>query len=107
MTCRHATPTDREVFRDLEPGPPKNTHFACLCGWNECRCPDRVPPAERPLDAAGLHSFTRWHVDGSPKTDYIIVRRKYCVKEACSNYTETNDERQSEAGGLRDLPERT
>lgn len=86
MTCRHATPTDRDTFTDLFPDGPRNTHFACLCGWNECRHPARVPPCRMPFDTAGAHSFLRFHPDGTEKTDYILVRRKYCAPDACTHY---------------------
>lgn len=88
MTCLHATETDRTEFPDLTPDPRTTTRMGCRCGWNECRCPRRVPPAKRRFDAAGIHSFTRFHPDGSEKDDYIIVRRKYCCAAGCTDYKE-------------------
>ena len=89
MICRHATPTDQNDFDDLSPDRHVMKHFVCKCGWNECRHPDRVPPSGRPMDVAGIHSYTRFRPGGEPKTDYILVRRKYCAPGACTHYTET------------------
>ena len=86
MTCRYATQTERTAFDDLTPERGVSTHFVCRCGFNECRHPDRVPPAVRQFDAAGIHSSDRYQPDGKKKEDYIIVKRKYCRKECCSNY---------------------
>ena len=109
MTCRHATPTDRIAFDDLTPDRRTTTHFACNCGWNECRCPQRVPPAVRPFDSAGIHSYTRFFPGGGEKQDYIIVRRKYCAPGACTHYQESEERNghteETEAGRLRDLQE--
>lgn len=110
MTCRHATATDRQTFDDLFPDGPRNTHFACACGWNECCAPGRVPPAPMPLDTAGAHSFLRFHPGGEPKTDYILVRRKYCAPGACTHFqslSEVKNDGFSENRGLRDQQERT
>ena len=100
LKCIYAEETPLASFPDLSPNGGETTHFICKCGFNLCRCPERVPPAVRPFDAAGIHSHTRYTVDGQEKTDYIIVKRKFCDKRACINYKETYND---EACDLRDL----
>lgn len=104
MTCIYATETDKKSFSDLTPNKWEVTHFVCKCGFNECRCPSRIPPNTRPFDSAGIHSHTRFNPDGTEKTDYIIVKRRYCCLHCCSNYIGDDlEKRDYESSSIRDL----
>ena len=95
IDCVHATETEKKWFSDLDPEHRYKTNFACKCQIIECRCRERIPPQRPPLDAAGLNSHVRYNNDGTKKTDFIIVRSKYCGPKTCSNYerSETNESR--------------
>lgn len=100
IDCVYATPTDKKWFDDLDPEGKTKKNFACRCMIVECRNPERIPPKRPPLDAAGIHSHVRYNSDGSLKTDFILVRSKYCGSDLCKDYERSGKD---EGYRLRDL----